>query len=214
MEGSVKLLWICWLAAGLGACRPADKAPPAAAELEDTLALASRVDSTHQIGQDGLDYLPLNTGTFQQLPPELTQILDQQYPGWLLPELVDEELKQVDREAQGPYFVRADFDRNGLQDYAVQFQIGDSTLVAAFLRQARQPPLKFILARQPLARIKGEKQSRLVVSQDSIVHAGDPEAKIRLSQPGIAIGRPQDTRVFVFEGGLFSVADKKEADGT
>lgn len=210
MDRCVHIFWICWLLACLGACRPADKAPPPVAVLEDTAALAHQVDSTHQIGQDGLDYVPLNTGTYQQLPPELTAILDLEYPGWMLPEIPAEDLRQVDRQAQGPYYVSADFDRNGQQDFAVQFQIRDTTLVAAYLWQGRQPPRKFILARQPLARRPGEKQNLLVVSQDTHVAATGPA--VRLTREGIAIGREPDTRIFLFKEDTFSVATPKHQD--
>jgi hypothetical protein len=183
--------------------------------LEDTVALASQVDSSHQIGQDGLDHLPLNTGTFQQLPPELTAILDREYPGWVLPEIPTEVLKQVDRQAQGPYYVGADFDRNGLQDYAVQFQIRDSSLVAAYLWQGRrQPPRKFILARQPLVQTNGGKQDLLVVSQDSpATAAATAGPAIRLTREDIAMSKKQDTQVFVFTADSFSVAAPRHPEG-
>jgi hypothetical protein len=208
MINGVKLLWVCWLATELGACRPNGKALPAAAVLADTVALAGKVDSSHQVKQDGLDYAPLNTGTYRQLPPEVTEILNQQYPGWVLPELSEAELKQVTREAQGPYFVQADFDRNGLQDFAVKFQVRDSTLVTAYLRQPRQPPIKFVLLRQPLPRGRGQKQSPVVVSKDSTPGAGNGTEATRIgySQEGIAIGMPHNRRVFVFNKGLFSLA--------
>jgi hypothetical protein len=213
MKGSVMILWVCWLVGGLGACRPQEKARPVAAELADTVALAGQVDSAHQVSQDGLDYLPLQTGTYQQLPAAVTEILNQQYPGWALPELPADFLKQADRQAQGPYFVQADFDANGLEDFAVQFQFRDSTLVAAYLQQRRQPPLKFILARQPLVRVKGEKKSPLVVSQDSTLPAGTPDSRISYSQQGIAIVMPQSSRVFVYKGKGFSPVAAKSQEG-
>lgn len=209
-----KCIWRCWLLAGLGACQPADKPPPAAVVPADTAALAGQVDSSHQVSQDGLDHVPLNTGTFQQLPPELTFLLDRHHPGWVLPEISVEALKQADRQAQGPYYVRADFDRNGLQDFAVQFQIRDSVLVAVYLWQRQQLPRKFILARQPLAQVKGEKQSRLVISQDSPATAGTAAAPaIRLTQKDLAAGKKQQTRVFVFEQDTFSLAAPKPRQG-
>jgi hypothetical protein len=134
----------------------------------------------------------LHTGPYQQIPPELTQLLNQDYAGWVLPALSAEALKQSVREAQGPYFVSADFDRNGIKDFAVLFQVHDTTLVAAYLRQAQQPAIKFILARQPLT----------VVSPQ-------PSTSISLAGDSLAIATSQHTRVFAFTAGKFTLVDSR-----
>lgn len=193
MARRIKALWVFWLLTGLGGCRPSDSTMPPLAVLEDTTALARQVDSARRIDQDGLNHIPLHTGPYRQLPPELTQLLNQDYAGWVLPALSAEDLKLSNREAQGPYFVSADFDRNGIKDFAVQFQVRDTTLVAAYLRQAQRQPFKFILARQALT-----------------VVAPQPGTSISLAGDSIVIAANQHTRVFAFKEGRFTVVDSKD----
>ena len=190
MTGSIKVIGVFCLLAGLGGCRPPDNTMPPQAVLEDTTALARRVDSTRLIDQDGLDHVPLHTGPYQKIPPELMQLLNRDYAGWVLPPLSAEALKQSARKTQGPYFVSTDFDRNGIKDYAVLLQVGDTTLVTAYLRETQGPPNKFILARQPLTVVFPQ-------SSTSISLAGD----------SLAISTSQHTRVFAFTAGRFIPVD-------
>jgi hypothetical protein len=194
MTGEIKVLWVCWLLSSLGSCRPSDGTMPPLAVLDDTTALAREVDSSRLIGQDGLNHVPLHTSPHQQLPPELTQLLHQDYPDWVLPALSAEDLKQTNRQAQGPYFVNADFDHNGIKDFAVQLQVRDTALVAAYLRQGQGQAIKIILDRQPLT-----------------VVASKPGTSISLAGDSIVISTSRRTRFFAFkEGRLRQVYSRKE----
>jgi hypothetical protein len=176
-------------------------------ELSDSTSLSAVVDSANFLSQDGLDYLPLNTGSYEQLPQLLTELLNQKYAGWALPTIPAEHLGKAKNTAPGPYFLQADFNGDEVGDYAVLYQYQDSVTVAAYLQKKQGNPQEIILERQPLETGEGEKYSLLFLSQKkkgTTVYDAQINKKVKLPLNAIGVGNEQTAHLFLFNGRTFS----------
>ena len=185
------------------ACRPEKKSNITVTAASDTAGLKALADSGNFLNQDGLDYEPLNTSTFDQLPEELTTVLNKNAPGWSLPFISEEYLQQKERNATGPYFVEADLNQDALPDFAVQYRFKDSIYVAAFLKNKEGQLQKYPLAAYHLT--EQEKESRLYLSLlgkgKPILTDSMPDKKeITLGQNAISVDTPDQSAIFYFTG--------------
>ena len=174
----------------------------------DSLNLEAEVDSSHTIQQDGLDYDPLNTGTYGQLPAFLTNWLNQKYAGWSLPPLPAELLKNYKKIAPGPYYVSGNFNNNTIPDYAVLFRYQDLVITIALLETGVEnvPPKAFILEKNDLGKINGELQSQQYLTRrlkgTKVKTPENPALELNLDAIGVATR--EVIHLYYFNGQEFS----------
>lgn len=206
-----KLAVIVLMLLTLNACSNPKSSNLSLPELNDTTALASKIDSVHTVSQDGLDYDPLNTGTYDQLPAPVTEWLNQHYAGWSLPAISAEYLRGAKNNAPGPYCIQTDFDQNQLVDYAVLYQHQDLVTATALL-QNTNGFRAYVLARSPLVTRTGEKQSLTYLMQKKKGSEvfNKQKQKVILSQNAIGVGSYTNTRLYIFNGHSFTSFDVAE----
>jgi hypothetical protein len=185
------------------ACRPEKKGNVSVSAAPDTAGLKALADSGSFFNQDGLDYEPLNTSTFDQLPDELRAVLNKNTPGWSLPFISQEYLQQKERDATGPYFVEADLNQDALPDFAVQYRFKDTIYVDAYLKNKEGQLQKYLLTAYHIT--EQDKESRLYLSLlrkgKQILTNSVPEKKqITLPQNAIAVDSPDQSALFYFTG--------------
>lgn len=190
----------------ISACQPEKKGREALSIPPDTTSLKQLADSGSFLGQDGLDYAPLHTGTFDQLPSELNATLNTNYPGWTLPNLAKEYLEKTKRNHTGPYFLQADFNGDSTLDFAVQYLYKDSIYIKAYLQQPDKKLQEFGLDQFWFKSGASKEESRLYLSllakgkenlQDMV-----PE-KEKLPQPAIAVNHHSNSFLYYFDGQKF-----------
>jgi len=70
-----------------------------------------------------------------KLPPEITVILNRDYPGWVFSEGCSIELNDPSGRQHSPHFIWGDFDSNGHKDYAVLIGNGGKWSLLAFFKK-------------------------------------------------------------------------------
>jgi len=174
----------------------------------DSVNLEAEVDSSHTIQQDGLDYDPLNTGTYGQLPAFLTSWLNQKYAGWSLPPLPVELLKYYKKIAPGPYYISGNFNNDTIPDYAVLFRYQDSVITIALLQTGVENtlPKAFILEKNALGKINKELQSQQYLTRrlkGTKVKTPENQA-LELNQDAICVATRDIIHLYYFNGQEFS----------
>jgi hypothetical protein len=196
------------------ACRPEPKGNIALSHPPDSVTLKAAADSGNFFNQDGLDYEPLNTGTFDQLPTDLTTYLNRQSPGWTLPFISREYLQQTNRNPTGPYYVQADFNQDSIQDFAVQYQFKDTIYIKAFLKNQAGRLQEYSLAKYPFNGTDTKKESKLYLSlltkgKEIIMDTVPEKRKLILPQNAVAVDSNNKIVLFYFNGQNFNPLNLK-----
>ena len=187
------------------ACRPEPKKDIGLSAVPDTTELKALADSGNFFNQDGLDYEPLNTGTYDQLPPELTDVLNKKVPGWSLPFISREYLQQTSRNATGPYFIEADLNQDSIRDYAVQYLLQDTIFIMAYLKAQDGQLHAYTLSKYPFNSKEDKEESKLYLSllakgKEIITNSVPEKKKIIAPQNAIAVDSPNQSDLFFFNG--------------
>ncbi|MDB5263880.1 MAG: hypothetical protein JWQ14_3163 [Adhaeribacter sp.] len=144
---TIILLILFSLQVTINACRPKQSGNIGTTLPANASALPSVAHSGTFFARDGLDFNPLNTGTFDQFPAELTAILNKKVPGWSLPHISSDFLKQDQRNSSGPYHVQTDLNQDNMPDFAVQYLFKDTLYITAFLNSNQGNLLEYPLAK-------------------------------------------------------------------
>jgi hypothetical protein len=180
----------------------------------DSTELVAKVDSGHNIRQDGLDYDPLNTGTYNQLPDIITEWLNQHYVGWSLPTIAEDYLEKTKRTAPGPFYLEADLNQDQLADYAVLYQYRDSATVAVYLVQKTGKLQEFILERKPLENTAQEDRSRYyLIKPETGIEVYNTQTDKNVILPAQAfgvVGKGNNIRYYFFSNNAFSVINSRQ----
>lgn len=188
------------------ACRPEPAGKVALNTPPDTTMLTQLTDSANFLGQDGLNYEPLNTGTFNQLPPEISNILNAKHPGWTLPYISEEQLAKTERNHTGPYYLQADFDQDNTQDFAVQYLLKDTIFVQAYLQKPGNNLQEYPLDKYPFKQLATKEESKLylsLLSQGQEITTGTNH-KIKLPKNAVAVLYSPNSFLYYLNGNNFT----------
>lgn len=162
----------------------------------DTLNNARR-DIVSRPETEGMEPMPL--------PQPVLQLLEQHYPGWSQPTLMQGAAQQARNHDQGPFMVRGNFNGDNQEDFAAQIQHKDNVIILAFLQLDNTWQLHEI-KKDILFNERGNLKSMYYLH---LAEAGtelqNPETRreFKAATDAIAIGIDDNTTAHIFESGRF-----------